>query len=66
MARNNNVSEKTKHIDIKLKFVHSEIDNGNILLNHIPIPTDEILADVLTKALTKEKHFNCVDKFGLK
>lgn len=61
MARNNNVSEKTKHIDIKLKFVHSEIDSGRILLDHIS--TDEMLADVLTKALPKEKHFNCVNKF---
>lgn len=64
MAKNNNVSEKTKHIDIKLKFVHNEIDNKKILLNHVP--TQEMLADVLTKALPREKHFNCVNKFGLK
>lgn len=63
MARNNNVSERTKHIDIKLKFVHNEIDNGKILLNHVP--SDKMLADVLTKSLTREKHTNCVDKFGL-
>lgn len=26
MAHNNNVSEKTKHIDIKLKFVHFDLE----------------------------------------
>lgn len=64
MARNNNISEKTKHIDIKLKFVHNEIENGKISLDHVS--TDRMPADVLTKALPKEKHFKCIDQFGLK
>lgn len=64
LAHNNNHSEKTKHIDIKLKFVHHEIEKKEMLLKHIP--TDEMLADVLTKSLTKEKHQNCIAGFGLK
>lgn len=61
---NNNCSDKTKHIDIKLKFVHFEIENNKIVLKHIS--TGEMIADVLTKALTKDKHQNCIIGFGLK
>lgn len=63
LAHNNNCSEKTKHIDVKLKFVHFEIEERKILLNHIS--TDNMLADVLTKSLTKDKHQKCIGGFGL-
>lgn len=64
MAHNNNSSDKTKHIDVKLKFIHNEIEKNKIKLNHIG--THEMSADVLTKALTKEKFNNCVNCFGFK
>lgn len=64
LAINNNCSEKTKHIDIKLKFVHSKIVEKNLSLDHIS--TENMLADVLTKSLTKEKHQHCITAFGLK
>lgn len=62
LAKNNNCSAKTKHIDIKLKFVHDEIEKGLISLNHVP--TNDMLADVLTKTLPKEGHYNCINNFG--
>lgn len=64
LAYNNNVSDKTKHIDIKLKFVHDELEKKKIALSHVS--TNDMLADVLTKSLTKEKHQNCIIGFGLK
>lgn len=64
LARNNNVSEKTKHIDIKVKFVHFEIERKNIAVEHVS--TDDMLADVLTKALPKCKHLKCITGFGCK
>lgn len=64
MAHNNNSSDKTKHIDVKLKFIHNEIENDKIKLDHIG--TNEMLADVLTKSLTREKHNNCINCFGFK
>lgn len=63
LAHNNNHSEKTKHIDVKLKFVHNELEKKTMLLEHIP--TDKMLADVLTKSLTKEKHEKCIAGLGL-
>lgn len=62
MTHNNNCSDKTKHIDVKLKFVHFEIEQNRIILNHVS--TNDMIADVLTKSLTKEKHENCIKSFG--
>lgn len=64
LARNNNHSEQTKHVDIKFKFVHDEIVNNRMLLTHVS--TEKMLADVLTKSLSIEKHQNCINGFGLK
>lgn len=52
-ANNNSYSEATKHIDIKLKFLHQRIAKGEIELRHVP--TNEMLADALTKGVTKVK-----------
>ena len=47
----------TKHIDIRFHFIHWIIENGSIHL--IYCPTEDMLADTLTKALPspKVKHF---------
>jgi len=54
---------RTKHIDIHFHWIHFMIENGTIRL--IYCPTDEQLADTLTKALpsAKVKHF--ASQFGL-
>ena len=53
----------TKHIDIQFHFIQWVIEEGKIRL--IYCPTEEMVADSLTKALpsTKVKHF--ADAFGL-
>lgn len=55
---------RTKHIDIKFHFVRKHIEDGIIDIKYIP--TDEMVADNLTKAVTKDKHFFCSKFFGLK
>ena len=52
-----------KHIDIRFHFIRWIIDDGKLRL--IYCPTEEMVADALTKALpsTKVKHF--ADAFGL-
>ena len=48
---------RTKHINVRFHFIHYIIKNGSIQL--IYCPTDDMVADTLTKALpsTKVKHF---------
>ena len=48
---------QTKHIDVRYHFIHWIVEEGKIRL--IYCPTDEMVADTLTKALPsmKVKHF---------
>ena len=48
---------RTKHIDVRFHFIRWIVEEGKIRL--IYCPTDEMVADILTKALpsTKVKHF---------
>ncbi|MCP4329096.1 MAG: Ty1/Copia family ribonuclease HI [Alphaproteobacteria bacterium] len=45
---------RTRHVDVKLKFTRQEHELGNIELNYVP--TDQQLADGLTKRLRRTKH----------
>jgi hypothetical protein len=47
-------SERTKHIDIKYRYITDEVSKGNIGLKWIP--TTEQLADILTKSLPIQIH----------
>ena len=49
----------TKHIDIHFHYIQYIVENGSIWL--IYCPTDDMIADTLTKASpsTKVKHFTC-------
>jgi KUP system potassium uptake protein len=45
---------RTKHLDVQLQFVRDSIENGIIELQYCP--TDVMFADIMTKALAKDKH----------
>lgn len=51
LANNNTYSPRTKHMDIKGKFIREKLDSGNINIKYIS--TDSMFADSLTKATTK-------------
>jgi hypothetical protein len=53
MADNPAQSQRIKHIDIKYHFVREKIQSGDIKL--VYVQTERQLADLLTKALTREK-----------
>jgi hypothetical protein len=59
----NPVFDKSKHIEIRYHFIRDWIQRGAIELQYIP--TDEQLADILTKALPRGKHVYFRDKMGL-
>jgi hypothetical protein len=57
LTRDNQYHPQTKHIDMHYHWIHWVIEKGSIKL--IYCPTDDMVADVLTKALpsAKVKHF---------
>ncbi|KAK9694649.1 Reverse transcriptase (RNA-dependent DNA polymerase) [Popillia japonica] len=56
-------TKHTKHIDVRHHFLREKIEDGKILINHIP--TDKMTADSLTKPLFKQKHETCAKNMGL-
>ena len=61
-----NVLERTraKHIEMRYHFVRDAWQAGTILLEYEP--TETMVADVLTKALPKEKHWLHTEAMGVK
>jgi hypothetical protein len=54
---------RTKHLDIQLQFVRDSIENGTVELRYCP--TDEMLADLMTKALARERHGRLCELIGM-
>lgn len=63
VAQNNAFSERTKHIDIKMKFIKEKIDAGDIVLNYLQ--TDNMPADILTKNCPAHKILKHRPTFGI-
>ena len=57
LASNPIQERRTKHIDIRYHFIRYTIEEGKIRLTYCP--TEDMTADIFTKALTslKAKHF---------
>lgn len=56
---NNIVSHsRTKHIDIRHHFIRELVNKNVVNLNYVS--TEEMLADIFTKSLTKDKHVKLV------
>ena len=55
--------DRSKHIEIKYHFIKDCVQKGAVKLEYIP--TDEQVADILTKALPRGKHDYFSDKMGV-
>lgn len=55
---------RTKHIDIRHHFIKEKIKDGTIEIQYLP--TSEMVADSLTKAVPNEKARFCAKNMGLK
>lgn len=63
LARNPVNRQRCKHIDIKYHFIREVINSGRVSLEYCP--TDKMLADVMTKPVSKVKLKRFVQKmFG--
>lgn len=63
LAENPVHHSRTKHIDIRHHYIRQALKDGSFKIKYLP--TEEMPADVLTKALTKEKHNFCSNSMGL-
>lgn len=64
IATNNSYSDRTKHVDVKASFINQKINNG--IIKMVYLPTDQMLADFLTKGITSIKHNIFCNEIGLK
>lgn len=56
-------NRKSKHIDIRYHFIKDAVSNSIIELEYLP--TTDMPADVLTKALSPALHYKCIKGMGL-
>ena len=55
--------DKSKHIEIKYQYIRDMVEKGAVKLQYVA--TDEQVADVLTKPLSKVKFEYFRDKLGV-
>jgi hypothetical protein len=64
IARNPEFYDRTKHIEVRYHFLHIKVENDELDL--IYVPTGEQIVDVLTKALSREKHIKFSEGMGIR
>ena len=63
MTKANVVSNRAKHIDLRYHFIREHVSAGTFIINWIP--TGDMTADILTKALTLPLHARHAASLGL-
>lgn len=63
LTKNPEYHSRTKHIDIQHHFVRDRVSIGNVNIQYIC--TQDMLADVLTKALSRDQHNKLIRLFGV-
>lgn len=63
LASSHKTNARTKHIDVRYHFIREKVEDGTIALEYVP--TDEQLADVMTKSLGLVKHADFVKSLQL-
>lgn len=64
LAKNPVFHSRTKHIDVRHHFIREAVENNQIIPKHLP--TEDMVADIFTKGLSKPKHLVCLSGLGLK
>jgi len=63
LAKNPTHHAKTKHIDVQLHFIRNHLNKGTIDVEYCP--TENMLADIMTKGLAKERHMRLLGLMGV-
>lgn len=62
LAKNPVHHQRCKHIDIKYHYIRNEIEGRNV--NLIYVPSEQNLADIFTKPVTKVKLSKFINDIG--
>ena len=54
LTKNRTHHSRTKHIDVQHHFIREKLESAEICLEYCP--TEDMVEDVLTKALAKDRH----------
>lgn len=63
LAESDGFRGRSKHIDIKHHFLREHVEDNTISISYIP--TEDMVADNLTKAVNVSKHLFCTKNMGL-
>jgi hypothetical protein len=63
LTKNPKQHARTKHINVQHHFVREQVEIGEVTFEYCS--TEEMVADVLTKALLKERHYKLISMFEL-
>jgi len=63
LAKNPTHHRKTKHVDVQLHFIGDHIEKGMINVEYCP--TENMLADLMTKGLPHERHKRLLRSMGV-
>ena len=58
------VTSRSKHFDVKFRYINEQVDEGSITFRHIP--GSDNIADCLTKVVSEEKLIRSMDRIGLR
>jgi hypothetical protein len=63
MAHNPVSHNRTKHIAIRHHFITDAVKEEKVALEYLN--TEKMIADIMTKALPKVKHYFCINVLGI-
>ena len=63
LAKNPTHHAKTKHVDVQLHFIRDHIEKGTINIEYCP--TEDMLADLMTKGLPRDRHARLLGMLGM-
>lgn len=63
LAKNSSFYKRSKHIDVRTHFVRERIQNGELKIEHVP--SENQVADILTKPIPRVQFQRLRDKLGM-